>query len=144
MHEDVALRELGTLHLDAELGGLNQIAAAAPVPGHPEGPAMAAVIDHATLVWDDASLTNRLMAVAASQLHTTPDLVRARLAMPVLSLGLMIPDQPDAADQVTAFLTHPHRLTVTLNPPQKISIGEVAQAPVTARAHLLGVRVKAD
>ncbi len=144
VREDVALHDLGTLHVDAELGGLNQVAVPQPVPGHPEGPMMAAVIDRATLVWDDASLTNRLLAVAAAQLHTTPELVRAQLAMPVISLGLMIPDQPDAADQVTTFLTHPHRLTVTMNPPQKISIGEIAQAPVTARAHLLGVHIKAD
>jgi hypothetical protein len=64
--------------------------------------------------------------------------------MPIVTLGLMLPDQPDAADQVTKFLNQPHTLTVTLNPPQKVTIAEVAAAPVGMRAHLLGLHIAAE
>jgi hypothetical protein len=100
-------------------------------------------IEHATLEWDDSGLVKRTLAAAAAQMHTTPDVIRGQMAMPLVTLGLLIPDQPDATDQVTAFLNHPHTLLVTLNPPQKVTFAEVSQAPAETRAHLLGVRIVA-
>jgi hypothetical protein len=76
-------------------------------------------------------------------MHSTPDAVRAQLAMPLLTLGFLMPDQPDVADQLTSFLTHPGTLTITLNPPQPATLAEVGQAPAERRAHLLGVHVQA-
>jgi hypothetical protein len=138
--EDVMLHDLGTLHLKAVVEGY-----VAP-PGNSAAPAaMAALLttklERATLSWDDASLTDRIFKVAAAQGHTTPELIRSQLAMPILALGVLVPDQPDAADQLTAFLDHPHNLTVTLKPQAPISLGEVARAPATDRAHLLGLHV---
>jgi hypothetical protein len=98
-------------------------------------------LERATLSWDDASLTDRIFKVAAAQGHTTPELVRSQLAVPILALGVLVPDQPDVADQLTAFLDHPHNLTVVLKPAAPISLGEVARAPATDRAHLLGLHV---
>jgi hypothetical protein len=141
LKEDITLRDLGTLHLHASISGYD---ASLVQPGAPLAAIMATTLDHATVAWDDASLTSRLMAVAAAQMHTTPELIKAQLAMPIVTLGLMLPDQPDAADQVTKFLNQPHTLTVTLNPPQKVTIAEVAAAPVGMRAHLLGLHIAAE
>jgi hypothetical protein len=141
VQEDWTLHDLGALRVTARLSGYTTAAAT------PGTPAMAALLgttlDQATLTYEDHSLTGRLFAVAAAEMHTTPDLVRAQLAMPVVTLGLMLPDQPDVADQVTSFLNHPGTLTITINPPQKVTLGQVAQAPGPTRAHLLGVHITA-
>jgi hypothetical protein len=140
--EDIVLHDLGTLHLKGSFSGLDAVTGK-------QGPAAAAAImamtlDQAQIIWDDGSLVRRLFAVAAVQMHTTPDLVRAQLAMPILTLGLMMPDQPDVADQVTAFLNNPHTLTVTMTPPAPVTFAQIAQAPATSRAHLLGVHILAQ
>jgi hypothetical protein len=138
LREDIVLHDLGTLHVRAAISGYD---AALIQPGKPMAALAASTIDHAQLVWDDNSLTGRLLAVAAVQLHTTPDLVKAQLAMPVVTLGLMMPDQPDAADQVTAFLNSPHSLTITADPPQKVTIGQLGTVPMAERARMLGLRI---
>ena len=137
--EDVTLHDLGKLHLKAAF-----TAGSLPLQPGMTGAAVALLsntVDNASLVWDDGSLTTRLFKVAAAQQHSTPDLVRAQLAIPLVALGVLVPNQPDAADQVTAFLDHPHTLTLTLTPPQPITIGAVIRAPVTDRAHLLGLHI---
>jgi len=137
--EDVVFHDLGTLHLAAGLSGYDRNATGA----NAMAALMATSIDHATIEWDDSGLVNRSLAAAAAQMHSTPDVLRAQLAIPLVTLGLMVPDQPDLADQVTAFVNHPNILIVTIAPPQKITIGQVSQAEVTTRAHLLGLHVQA-
>ena len=139
--EDVKLHDLGVLHLTGSFSGYD---ASAAVQGAPMAPFLATTIERASIVWEDASLTDRLFKVAAVQMHATPEVVRAQLAMPIVALGVMLPDQPDAADQVTAFLNHPGKLTITINPPQPVTVAQVAQAPATQRAHLLGVHITAN
>ena len=141
VREDIVLRDLATLHVQ---GGFSGYDAALASPAQPLAALMATTLDHASIVLEDRSLTRRLFAVAAAQMHSTPDVVRAQLAMPVLTLGLMLPNQPDAADQMTNFLNHPGTLTVTMTPPQKTTLAQIAQAPVPARAQMLGVHIKAD
>ena len=140
LHEDIVLHDLGTFHLDGAFSGYD---AAMASPDNAYAALQATTLEKASLVLEDHSLVNRLFAVAAAQMHATPDVVRAQLAMPLVTLGLMLPEQPDAADQLTNFLSHPGTLTVTMNPPQKITLGEVARAPVTARAQMLGVHIAA-
>ncbi len=136
--EDWELHDLGTLHLAAGIGNLG---AAASAQADPLAPALAMTLDHAEIAWKDAGLAKRLFATAAAQMHSTPELIRAQLAVPVATLGLMLPGQPDAADQMNAFLNNPQTLTVTMTPPQKVTFGEIAAAPLPARAQLMGVHV---
>ncbi len=136
--EEIVLRGLCTLHVQGRFSGYD---AALATPAQPLAALMATTLDHAGIVYEDHSLTNRLIAVTAAQTHSTPDVVRAQLAMPVLTLGLMLPNQPDAADQVTNFLNHPGTLTVTMDPPQKTTFAQVAQASVPARAQMLGIHI---
>ena len=137
--EDVTLHDLGKLHLKVAF-----TAGTLPLQPGVTGAVVALLsntVNSASLVWDDGSLTERLFKVAAAQQHSTPDLVRAQLAIPLVALGVLVPNQPDAADQVTAFLDHPHTLTLTLNPPQPITLGAAVRAPVTDRARLLGLHI---
>ena len=138
VREDIVLHDLAALHVQGNFSGYDKALAS---PSQPLAAILAATIDHASVVYDDHGLTGRLLAVAAAQTHTTPDIVRAQLAMPVISLALMVPDQQDASDQLTNFLNHPGTLTITMAPPQKVTLGEVAGAPLPERAHLLGVHV---
>ena len=139
--EDVKLHDLGVLHLKGSFSGYD---ASASTQNAPLAPFLATTIERASVTWEDTSLTDRLFKVAAVQAHSTPEAVRAQLAMPIVALGVMLPDQPDAADQVTAFLNHPGKLTVTMTPPQPVTVGQVTQAPATQRAHLLGVHITAN
>jgi hypothetical protein len=137
--EDLDFHQLGKLHLSLSISGYNRPAAGQD----PKAALLDATLDHATVEWDDGSLVNRVLSVAAHQAGTTVDVLRAQLAIPVVTAGLMVPDQPDVADQLTAFLNHPNTLVVTLNPPQKVTLAEVGQAPATSRAHLLGLHIEA-
>lgn len=135
--EVVALHGLGTLHLTGAYTVVQQSSPTLP----PLMGLMRTTLQHLELQWDDASLVDRIFKLAAAQSHTTPELLRGQLAMPVLALGAMLPDQPDAVDQLSAFLEHPHMLRITMAPQPPVSLAEVARAPVTARAHLLGVHI---
>ncbi len=139
--EDIVLRGLGTFHVKANFSGYDAVQA---TPAQPMAALMATTLHGASVVYEDHSLVNRLLAVAGAQMHTTPDMVRAQLAVPVLTLGMMLPSQPDAAEQLTNFLDHPGTLTVTMTPPQGTTLAQIAQAPVPARAQMLGVHIKAD
>jgi hypothetical protein len=139
INEDVAFHQLGTLHVS--------LAAGLKFPTAPDqDPKLALLttpIDHAVVEWHDEGLVNRAFNAAAAQMHTTPDVVRTQLAIPIVTLGFLMPDQLDAADQVTNFLKAPGTLTITLDPPQPVTLAEVGQAPAEGRAHLLGARIQA-
>ncbi len=144
LHEDLALHDLGTLHLVGTFEGYVAPQSASGGVAATMGALMGTTMDHASVVWDDVSLTDRVFKMMAVQEHSTPELVRGQLAIPLVALGVMLPDQPDAATQVSAFLDHPHRLTVTMAPTQPVVLGDVARAPVAQRAHLLGVHVSGE
>ena len=141
VREDIVLHDLATLHVQGAFSGYDRARAS---PAQPLAAILATTIDHASVVYEDHSLTGRLIGVAAAQSHTSPEIVRAQMAMPVVSLGMMIPDQQDAADQLTNFLNHPGTLTITMAPPRHTTVADVAAAPLTARAHLLGVHITAQ
>jgi hypothetical protein len=62
-----------------------------------------------------------------------------------MSLGFLMPEQPDAGAQVNAFLDGKHRLIVTIAPPHApISLGDVASAPPAEKAAILGITIKGD
>ena len=140
--DDLTFHDLGTLHAKGSIAGY--VAPADAAPAASIAAFMGTSIQQATLVWDDDSLTGRIFKVVADQAHTTPAQIRAQLALPIVALSVLLPDQPDAADQLTHFLDNPHRLTITLNPAQAVTLGQVAQAPAPERAHLLGVHVSSQ
>ncbi len=136
--EDFDFHDLCKLHLAATITGYH------PPQGTEDAKTalLAASVTHAALELDDASLVNRIFAAVASQGGTTPDALRAQLAIPLMTAGLFVPDQPDIGEQLTRFLNHPGKLRITLDPPQKVTLADVAQAPAQSRAHLLGLHVE--
>jgi hypothetical protein len=140
--QTLTLKDLGILRIKAAVSGYTALADAT-------GPAaigalMNTTIESANLRWEDRSLTDRIFKVAAAQENTTPELVRAQLAVPILAAAIMVPDQPDVADQLTAFLSKPDSLTITLAPPQPRKLAEIANTPATERAHALGLHITAN
>jgi hypothetical protein len=139
--EDLLLKGLGALHVTADVDGL-KTDPDAPLP--PGGALHNARLIHATLVWDDASLTSRLFHMAALRSGQSEEALRATLALPLASASAFFPDQPDVADQINAFLDGRHRLSVTLAPPAPVSLDEISAAGPAEKAHLLGVTIKGN
>jgi hypothetical protein len=137
--EDLVMHDLATLHLDADITGYDQ-----GVGQHnPKAALESTVLNHAAISLQDHGLVDRIFNAVASRMHTTPAIIRAQLAVPLVTLGLMIPDQPDATDQISAFLNHPGTLSVAMTPPANTTIADIEHAPMQAKAHVLGVKIQA-
>jgi hypothetical protein len=135
---ELMLKGLGSLHVSIDIDGLrNDNAGQAP----PATALLAARIIHAVLEWDDASLTRRLLHLAALRSGQSDEALRATLALPLASASVFFPDQPDVAEQINAFLDGQHSLTVTIAPPAPVSFAEISATPMNEKAHLLGVRI---
>jgi hypothetical protein len=134
----MTFRDLGTLHITYDLDG---------VPLSQQDPAQVAdafrntKLIAAEMRWDDASLTGRLFKVAAAQTGKSEQELRATISLSLLGLIAMLPDQPDAADQVNAFLDGRHSLEITLAPPAPVRLGDLEAVPLPQKAHVLGVRI---
>jgi hypothetical protein len=140
---DFDVRDLGTLRLSGVFSGLPSAADLSPSMS-PMAKALALAqgrIERARVSWEDRGLANRLLGLAAQRTGGTPETVRAQLALPLASLSVMMPDQPDAAAQIEAFLADPQTLTVSAQPAQPVSLLDLGLANWTTRAHLLGLRV---
>ena len=139
---DFTLHGLGALRFTADVDGLQNSGAN---PGDRLAMLRAVHLYTASLRWDDASLTDRIFHLLSLQSGKTETQLRAQLGIPVATLGFMMPEQPDAAAQINAFLDGRHRLSITLTPPHPpVSLGDVASASPTEKAALLGVVIKGD
>ncbi len=139
---DVRLHDLGALHVTANVAGLPAVSVV--TPEQMEQAMGSARLTEAALVWEDGSLTQRLLKVAAASQGLTPDQVRMGLAIPLASLAVLMPDQPDAVSQVNAFLTGQHRLALTIKPSVPVGMAQWEATPVPQRAALLGARVSGN
>ena len=138
---DVDFHDLGTLHLALDATGLENL----PTAGTDQVAAMQAVtLIGGTVQWNDNSLTNRIFKVISAQSGKSIDDLHAALALPVASLAMFLPNQPDAPAQVNAFLADPKQLTITLAPSPPVSLYDVAKASAQQKAALLGVTVKGN
>jgi hypothetical protein len=98
-------------------------------------------LNAAALTWNDASLTGRLIRMAAAKQGLTPEQLKAGLALPLASLPVLMPEQPDAGAQIQAFLDGQHQLSIRLNPPTPVGLDEWKATPGPGKAALLGVQV---
>jgi hypothetical protein len=131
--------DLGSLRISADLDGvpLNQ-----SDPAHVTDAFRDTRLIKADLRWDDASLTGRLFKVAAAKSGKSEQELRATISLSLLGVAAMLPDQPDAADQINAFLDGRHTLEIILAPPAPVRLGALASVPVPEKAHVLGVKIK--
>jgi hypothetical protein len=132
-------RDLGTLHISANLTG---VPLTQQDPAHLADAFRDTKLIAADIRWDDASLVGRLFKTAAAQTGKSEQELRATISLSLIGLGAMLPDQPDAADQVNAFLDGHHSLDITLAPPAPVRLGDLATVPVPEKAHVLGVRIR--
>ena len=139
---DVVFHDLGALHMTMAVTGLPPVSVA--TPEEMQQAAAAARLTEASLSWDDNSLAPRLLKMAAAKQGVTPEQLRMTLALPVASLGMLMPDQPDAVAQVTAFLNGQHHFAITAKPPAPVGLMQWEATPVQQRAALLGARVSGN
>jgi hypothetical protein len=133
--------DLGTLHVALDADGLQNISS----PGSDQAEAMKAIrLRSATVQWTDNSLVNRVFKVASLQTGKSVDDLHTALALPIASVGIFLPNQPDAPAQLSAFLADPKQLIVTLAPPEPVRLLDVAHASAQEKAALLGVSIKGD
>jgi hypothetical protein len=121
-------RGLGSLSLSAQFTNVPQ-----DLPQN--GPPLAAFSNLGfgpfTLRFTNGSLVQRIVAMQARQANKTPQEItdEAKLAGSFAAAAL-VPDQPDAGEQVAAFIADPHVLTITATP----------AAPIPLRAFLGAAR----
>jgi hypothetical protein len=127
------------LHISADLNG---VPLTQQDPAHMADAFRDTKLIAADIRWDDASLAGRLFKVAAAQTGKSEQELRATIAMSLLGIAAVLPDQPDAADQINAFLDGRHSLEITLAPPAPVRLGDLASVPVPDKAHVLGVKIK--
>jgi hypothetical protein len=136
---DVDFHNLGTLHYTMDLTGVTR--GTMQTPQQVQAAVLQARLVDASLKWDDGSLLGRLLKMAAAKRGLTIEQLRAGFAIPLASLPMLMPEQPDAAAQVTAFLDGQHSLSITLNPPAPVSLLQFQSTPPQERAALLGAHV---
>jgi hypothetical protein len=140
-HEDFALKDLGTLHFAFDVDGLKfDSNSPAAIQQNMRG----IRINHGEIKWNDESLTGRLFKLAAARSGQSEDALRAAASLSLVGLTAYLPDQPDAADQINAFLDGRHSLEITIAPAAPVSVGDLMAAEATDKAHLLGVRIKGN
>jgi hypothetical protein len=136
---DIAVHDVGALHMTALVNGLPP--GPSTTPQQIQARLAQARLVSASFTWDDVSLVTRLLKMAAAKQGVTPEQVRASLALPLASLPMLMPEQPDAAEQINAFLDGRHKLTVTLNPPSPVGMADLQAAPAPQKAALLGIKI---
>jgi hypothetical protein len=132
-------RGLGTLSLSAQFSNW-------PYGAVPTGGALAALsrigIGPFTVTFTNDTLVQRLITAQAKQ---TPEDVtnQMKLAASFVAAGL-VPAQPDAGEQVAAFLADPKTLTVTAAPAAPIQLGLFTGATLEAAQKALNLNLSAN
>ncbi len=133
------------------LGSLSLSAQFTDVPGDlpQDGSALAAFagmgIGPFTIRFTNGSLVQRIIAMQARQISKTPQEItdEAKLAGSFAAAAL-VPGQPDAGQQVAAFIADPRVLTITATPAAPIPLGAfLGQARDTAQS-ALNLRLSAN
>ena len=82
--------------------------------------------------------------MAAAKQGVTPEQLRMTLALPLASLAMLMPDQPDAVaagDRVSQWSAS---FGITAKPPAPVGLVQWEATPVQQRAALLGARVSGN
>ncbi len=90
-----------------------------------------------TVSYDDESLFDKLRTMMAAEQHVPPATLNAGAENLLAGLGL-----PDAVTApARAFLANPHRLAVTLAPPQPVAVAAIPFMPRDGVVQSLGLQV---
>jgi hypothetical protein len=139
-HLDILLHNLGSLHMSAAIDNWH-----APAMGSAD--AMTAAFEAARIVsasvrWDDDSLTGRVFHMMSVQSGQPEEQLQAAASLALIPIAMNMPDQPDAAQQVQAFLSGRHALIVTVKPPAPVAVGALKGMKPADATRALGLRIE--
>jgi hypothetical protein len=132
--------ELGTFTLSADLANVENNAAALPL----------ALLTHARLRFDDASLVERALNAGAAQSGATQAAFRAQIAgmarQQGTTSGVANPAMSAAAQAAGDFIASPRSLTIELSPPAPVTFQAIQRAAAAppSLAGILGLTVTAN
>jgi hypothetical protein len=98
-----------------------------------------------TIRFTNDSLVGRIVAMQARHANKTPEEItdEAKLAGSFAAAAL-VPGQGDAGEQVAAFITNPHRLTITATPAAPIPLGSFLGSARDAAKTALNLQLSAN
>ncbi len=120
---DIDAPAMGRLHLAL---GLDNIPYETIAPASGEVNSMAflamlqAKLQSAELTYEDHSLAGKVLAAQAAQQNTTPAALKQSNIAALNATGAQLHLTPAVLDPVAAFINDPHRLVVTIKPPQPV------------------------
>jgi hypothetical protein len=135
--------------------GLGTLSLSGAVTGLPHGPSLpvagfAAIegisIARMTLSYSNETLVQRLIAEEARQEAKTPAEVTdtIKLAASIVAAAV-VPDQPDAGEQIAAFIESPKTLTLTASPAAPVSVANlVSRTGLAASQKALNLHLSAQ
>lgn len=135
----LTIEGLGTLRLAYAVGTPGD-----PLPADPKDPASLfnnMVLGPGHVTWEDASLTARLFHLAALRTGRTEAELTQGVEAAAAGLAVLIPDQPDAAAQIGAFLRGRRRLSISIAPAPPIRVADLRALPLPERAGRLKLRI---
>jgi hypothetical protein len=135
-------RGLGSLSLTAQFTHVPQDL---PQSGPPLAAFASMGLGPFVLRFTNGSLVQRIIAMQAQQAKKTPQQItdEAKLAGSFAAAAL-VPDQPDAGEQVAAFIADPHVLTMTASPAAPIPLGAFLGAGRDTAKSALNLRLSAN
>lgn len=132
---DIDAPAMGRFHLALGLDNV-PYAALAPASGGSSVAALPAMLQahlqSAELTYEDRSLANKAFAAAAAKQNTTPAALKQAAIAALNAIGAQLHLGPAVLDPVAAFINDPHRLVVTVKPPQPVvlmNLSRVAADP---------------
>lgn len=127
---DLDAPAMGRLHLALGLDNI-PYSTIAPASGQVNGMAflgmLQARLQSAELTYEDRSLVGKAFAAAAAEQNTTPAALKQAAIAMVNATGAQLHLGSAVLDPVVAFINDPHRLAVTVRPPQPVALIPLAR-----------------
>ncbi len=125
---DVDAVGMGRLHLAIGMDNMPETAAGAAGQGIGQMVAgmMQMQLQRLSATYDDQGLTPKYLAMLAAQQGTTPDALKRQGEAALAGVASQGNAPPAITDPLRAFLDDPRRLVVRMEPPQPLTLGDLA------------------
>ena len=136
---DVDAPAMGRLHLTLGLDNV-PYQTIAPASGEINSMALLATLQarlqSAELTYEDHSLAGKVLAAAAAKQNTTPAALKQTAVATLNATGAQLHLSPAVLDPIAAFINDPHRLVVTVRPPQPVVLMNLSGVAVDPQRRL--------
>jgi len=139
---DYQVHDLARIRFSGSFVGLGS-----PKP-NPAAPLAGTILENLKLVYEDHSLVNRLIHVAATSSGRADSTFRESLIAQIHAAAMPRYNQSDNTMQMIAvqlenFVENPGKLTITMAPPVPVDLGDLGKLPANERLSRLGLSVVA-